>query len=517
MSYRNFRLLIVAGLVIASAALASPAQAADRLLWGNENASSISFANLDGSGGGDLTNNTKFVTGLAVDSATGRLYYTNEEGSINFLNLNGEGGGSLNTGSATVANPDGLAIDPGSRKIFWANDVIPGAISFANLDGSGGGDLNTSGATLEGPAGVTVDTASGRVYWSNYIGSTISFANLDGSGGGGDLQTPGVNPSGPAGVAIDEAARTIYWSEDGGTDIGYARLDGSGGDDLPTPGAPVSGAYGLAIDSAAGKVYWANNISSALEVASLDGSGGGPLSTSGASVDRPEFPILQKAPSGTGAPTISGGSAVKSTLSCSQGSWAPDLFGALLYQAPQTFAYRWSREGAEISGAAAETITASMAGSYRCTVTGSDQAGSASQTSGPHQVGPPQPPDFNTALFDGKSLYLRLKCPARFKPMCLGKAVGTTVKQRCTRSHGRRHCKPGVPITAAISASQKPTKWKVATLKVKPKFKKTVAKMAKRSNKKLLYVGQTIHAKRFKGGRPQTVFHIYRVRTVSTK
>ena len=127
------------------------------------------------------------------------------------------------------------------------------------------------------------------------------------------------------------------------------------------------------------------------------------------------------------------------------------------------------------------------------------------------------PPDFNTALFDGKSIFVRLKCPARFTPMCLGNAVGTTVKQRCTSSHGRRHCKPGAPITAAVSARQKPTKWTVATLKVKPKFRKTVKGMAKRPNKKLLYVRQTIHAKRFKKGRPQAVFHIYRVRTVSTK
>ncbi len=52
-------------------------------------------------------------------------------------------------------------------------------------------------------------------------------------------------------------------------------------------------------------------------------------------------------------------------------------------------------------------------------------------------------------------------------------------------------------------------------LKVKPKFKAAVAKMAKRSNKKLLYVRQTIHSKRFKHGLPQAVFHIYRVRTAN--
>jgi hypothetical protein len=498
----------------AAAALPAVAGASDRLLWGNENVSSISFANLDGSGGGDLTNNTEFVTGLAIDSATGRLYYTNETGSINFLDLNGGPGGSLNTGSATVKNPDGLAIDPVLRKIFWANNVSPGQISFANLDGGGGGDLNTSGATMDDPAGVTVDTVSGRVYWANYLGSTISFANADNSGGGGDLQTPGVSPAGPAGVAIDEATRTIYWTETGGTDIGHARLDGSGGDDLPTPGAPVSAPYGLAIDSAAGKVYWANN-SNSIEVASLAGSGGGPLSTSGASLDGPEFPILQKTPTGTGAPAISGGSKVGSTLTCSQGSWAPDLFGALLYRAPIAFSFQWVRDGRDISGAAAASFTASKGGEYKCRVTGSNPAGSAAQTSASHRVGPPVPPDFDTALLEGKVVYLRLKCAPRFKPECLGSAAAIASKRSCPARHRSSRCKPPEEMTASVSAKQKPNKWKVAFLKVKPKFLATVKRMAKKPNKKLLIVRQLVHSKRFQGGRPQSVFHVYRVRTAT--
>ncbi len=517
MIFRHWRLLVSLALPIATAALASPAQGSDRILWGNDNGTAISFAALDGSGGGTVFDAAENPAGLAIDSGTGRLYYTNEAGStIGFVNLGGGGGGTLDTGSATVEAPDGLAIYPALRRIYWANDSIPGSISFANLDGGGGGDLNTSGATVKGPSGVAVDPTSGRLYWANYNEASISFANLDGSGGGGDLPTPGIEPSGPAGVAIDPGTRKIYWTETGGPGIGVANLDGSGGAPLATPGATTTAAWGLALDPSLGEAYWANN-SGSLAMAALNGSGGGPISTSGAPVEGPAFPILQKAPSGSGAPTISGGSAIKSTLSCSQGSWVGDVFEAHAYQAPQAFSYGWSRDGAEVPGATADTIEAATAGSYTCTVTGSNPAGSASQTSAPHQVGSPQPPDFNTALFDGTSLYLRLKCPARFKPACQGTAAGTTVKTVCTRSHGHRHCRPGAPITAAVSAKQKPTKWKVAALKVKPKFKKTVAKMAKHSSKKLLYVRQTIHAKRFKKGRPQAVFHIYRVRTVSTR
>ena len=58
---------------------ASSARAADRVYWDDFNGTGIAFANLDGSGGHDL-NLTGPATlrppfGLAVDSATGRIYW----------------------------------------------------------------------------------------------------------------------------------------------------------------------------------------------------------------------------------------------------------------------------------------------------------------------------------------------------------------------------------------------------------------------------------------------------------
>ncbi|HEY7257231.1 MAG TPA: YncE family protein [Solirubrobacterales bacterium] len=491
------------------------ASGANRVYWSNEGGTAISFANLDGSGAGDIFNGATESAGLAVDSATGRIYYTNEgANTIGFLNPDGSAGGTLNTGTATVQAPDGLAIDPASRKIFWANDDIPGSIGFASLDGSGGADLDTTGATLDGPSGVTVDTATGRLYWSNYNGATISFANLNDSGGGGDLSTSGATVVIPAGVAIDPASRRIFWSDLSGT-IGFARLDGSGGGDLPTTGAPVDVPYGVAIDPEAGIVYWANDGGDDIGLAKLDGSGGGRIPTAGATNEGSAFPIVQKVPTGTGPPAISGGSSVGTTLSCSQGSWSSDIFEALLYRAPSAFAYQWSREGSDVAGATASSIKATSAGTYVCRVTGSNQAGSASQTSAPHRVGPPVPPDFDTALLEGGFLYLRLKCAPRFKPECIGSASAVTAKDRCTTRKGKRHCKQGKPMSASVSAKQKPNKWHVAKLKVKPKFTAAVNKMAKKPQKKLLIVRQSVHAKKFKHGRKQSVFHIYRVRTAN--
>jgi hypothetical protein len=128
-------------------------------------------------------------------------------------------------------------------------------------------------------------------------------------------------------------------------------------------------------------------------------------------------------------------------------------------------------------------------------------------------VGPPVPPDFDTALLEGRFIYLRLKCAPRFKPECVGNAAALTSKKQCPKPHRRGRCKAPQQMTAPVSAKQKPNRWKVAKLTVKPKFRATLAKMAKKPQKKLLTVRQLVHAKKFKSGSPQSVFHIYRVRT----
>jgi hypothetical protein len=49
-----------------------------------------------------------------------------------------------------VSSPDGLAIDPAARRIYWANSAAD-SISVANLDGSDGHTLQTPGAPQQSP------------------------------------------------------------------------------------------------------------------------------------------------------------------------------------------------------------------------------------------------------------------------------------------------------------------------------------------------------------------------------
>lgn len=288
------RALVVAGLCLAAAAPAALAASA-KVYWANYDANSISYANVDGTGaGGDLNTTGATVSrpfGTAVDPGLGKIFWSNQAGSISYARLDGSGGADLNTSGATVSNPSGVAVDEAAGKIYWANQG--GAISYANLDGSGGGgDLNTSGATTQTPCGVAIDAQTNRIYWANANGATISYANLDGSGGG-DLNTTGTGLTNACGVAIDPVNNEIYWADGIGNKISYAHLDGSGAGDLNTTGATVSLPYGVAVDAGSGKLYWGNYGANKVSYANLDGSGGGgDLSTMGASTSGVNFPSL---------------------------------------------------------------------------------------------------------------------------------------------------------------------------------------------------------------------------------
>lgn len=425
------------------------ATAANTIFWTNPYTatSTIYLANLDGSSGSPGTLSTSGATvsspwGLAPDPAAGKIYWANygvgPGSKISWANLDGSGGGDLNTGAATVSGPEGVVVDHAAGKIYWANGS-GNKISWANLDGSGGGDLNTGTATVNNPLGVAIDSAAGKIYWANYGAGNISFAKLDNSGGG-DLNIAGTTVSNPWGVTIDSALGKIYWGNFTADALDYANLDGTGGGVLATSGAAQHGPMPGAIDSTTGKIYWSNwSSGGGIMFANVDGSGGG--GTLYPTATNPAMPAILKSPTAAGAPAITGSSAFGSTLSCSQGSWAPDLLGELLYRAPRSFALQWSRDGADIAGATQSSITASAPGQYRCKVTATNFAGSTTQESAPFTVtaaaAPPlakTPPPPNTKITKAKIDDSKHTATFKFR------ATGTSTGFQCALV--KKHKKP---------------------------------------------------------------------------
>jgi DNA-binding beta-propeller fold protein YncE len=384
------------GFLLLALTLAQSAAAADRVYWTNRfpsGSGSISFANLDNSGGGNLVTTGATVSGpfgAAIDPAAGRIYWANIDGNkISFAALDGSGGGDLSTSGATVTQPVGVSLDRQAGKIYWANDS-GNKISYANLNGALGGDIATTTATVSGPFGVVVDPATERIYWTNSAANKISFANLDGSGGG-DLNTGAAPITSPTGLALDPSSGKIYWANwsFGGGSIGFANLNGSGGGMLNTGTAMVSGAEGVALDPAANRIYWGNAQGNTISYANLDNTGGGgQVTTIGATTNWSVFPVLLKSPVGTGVPQITGGASLGSVLSCSSGSWAGDAVTEFLYRAPQAISYSWSLNGSTLGSATQSSLTASAPGEYRCTATARNAAGSTAQTSVPLYVPP---------------------------------------------------------------------------------------------------------------------------------
>lgn len=385
---------LAATVMLALALGATRAGATELVYWANYDAkpsATISFANLDGSGGGALNIGglqIKSPEGMAYDPVTNRLYVANEgvseKGEIAYVNLDGSSGGVFTAPGAVIENPEGIAIDPATRIMYWANSKEAGSIGWANLNGTIGGTLNTTGATTKFPYRLALDPVGGRVYWSTFDEATeitsLSFANVNNTGGG-NLSLSAA-PNSIYGLAADPTSGRLYWldSSTGKEVLAFTGLLGGGVNSISLAGADKGG-YGIAVDPVLGKAYWGNygnekSATNAIGFTSLSGVNGG-FTPVAAPVDGPQDPVIIKSPGAAGAPQLTQS---KALLSCSQGTWAGDYPGSSVYQSPRAYVYQWSLNGVPIAGATAPTLTATTPGAYACTVTATNQAGSASQS-----------------------------------------------------------------------------------------------------------------------------------------
>lgn len=373
---------IVSLLVLSSFPLTS--NAANTIYWANEGGA-VRAAPLDGSGPqSSLISGESAPCGVAIDPAAGKIYWTNFNfGGVRVANLDGSGAASLFPSEISF-QLCGVAINPAANKIYWA-DFGNDEIRVGNLDGTGVPLTLFKEVHVfhPAPSGVAIDPVAGKIYWSNQFSDEIRVGNLDGS----DLASTLISgEDNPIGVAINPVAGKIYWTQlgaccSGPGSIRVANLDGTGILTLfSAEGAPA----GVAIDPRANKIYWANFGPGLIRVGNLDGTGSAATLYSGESF--PNFPVLLKTPLSSVAPNISGGAKVGKVLTCEKGTWAADLLGGFLFQAPKTFEYQWKLNGNNILNAQQVTFAPTVAGSYTCLVTASNQAGSTSRLSAVKKV-----------------------------------------------------------------------------------------------------------------------------------
>ncbi|HKT83309.1 MAG TPA: hypothetical protein VJQ84_05675 [Solirubrobacterales bacterium] len=456
--YRRLSAALLA-LIAVLAFSAAGASAKNMLIWGNAGADTLSYANLDGSGGGDLGLGGATVEepmGVAVDLAAGRIYWIEDPAdAIRFGNLDGSGSvGTLSIAGTELSGGQGLSLDKAAGRIYWDSDE---KIWFANLDGSGGGEIPAGGATLVGPQGVAPDPANGRIYWANTYEpmAPISSARLDGSGEGEDIEGGIAGTSLASGLALDPGASRVYWSSFGDNSIGVANLDGSGGEDLPTGTATIVQPQGLAVDPIGGKTYWTNWEGGGPQIGytSLDGSGaGGDLNSSGAAVgspDLPNHPIVLRAPEALASPQLSGRPVIGQPLTCVAATWPTDIPGAQLYQAPQTEGIEWTRDGATVPGALGASFTPSSGGTYACRAFASNFAGTGTATSAAFVV-PPAGASLPSGFHLGKLVKERKEGTAILK-VTVGSA-GTVV----LKGHGVKRVKARPKGATTLKLAVKP-------------------------------------------------------------
>lgn len=256
--------MIAIRLLLATAAflLSTSASAGAMLVWSEFNGK-LHTANTDGSGYTTLP--TVTAGGVAVDPATGRVYYS-DYGAIHSARLDGSDQRLVaTTGSSIVWN---MVIAKG--KLYFNSSGIDDAagIGRVNLDGTG---LTRIADRASGEA-IAYDADADKIIYQHFgtsdePGVAVKSVNADGSRPAAMLAaqpTLGFVP----GLYVDNVFDQLYFTN--GSAIYRSNLDGS---NLTFIAAPVEGyMYSLVVDALNNTIYYGSRVDGVIGRMDLDGA-----------------------------------------------------------------------------------------------------------------------------------------------------------------------------------------------------------------------------------------------------
>lgn len=325
----------------------------------------------------NTSNGYEYTTGITIDPDTQTLYvgvYNNglSEYQIKKMSTTHNNASiSVIPSAAHIPNGNGVgSIVFYDDKLYWTQGTYSETttgVMWGEIDTEVGGAIatGTDVTTLTaGIWGLAIDRTHNKIYFANWTGATrgpwgtVGVAELDGSDVSfaltqdlcGAVLANDEFLSGPNGIAYDFHDESVTWgnwnwSSEG--DPGKARVN--------------TGGYGTRCQF--------------IEVnQNVKFDGNQPISygqqSAVAYLYKPEF---------SATPQVTFRSRVHASLFCNV-AFDGDRGEAHLFMAPSSKKYSWTLNGKKITGTTS-TLRAKKAGSYKCTVTGSNYSGSTSATS----------------------------------------------------------------------------------------------------------------------------------------
>jgi len=196
---------------------------ADKLYIGNDVAGKIYVCSLDGSGLAEFRTSAGTVGGVAIDYKASRLYWVTEEGDVKWADMTNSSPLQIGTLITGQKSPQGVCVDPVSRKLFWNN--YNGGVWSIDLDGSGAVPTQIAANPDGGGSVIVVD---GRVYYDEYNEDNIKIISDKLQGGDRKEIITGISRLIYSGIAYSKDQNKLYWSDRTPGQIKRANLDGSG-------------------------------------------------------------------------------------------------------------------------------------------------------------------------------------------------------------------------------------------------------------------------------------------------